>query len=147
MEEDHPVKLWCRRVIALADAGKWSDARRERFVLDNGVPFMGAERPEGYRKGRDKHCFANAARLAFNGRGTYVEGFATSGLVVRFITPGSRSTVRRRWIRPWRDPANCQYFGVPFGPTALSMMSARGTYGMLDPFDANFLKASLFHPD
>jgi hypothetical protein len=141
IETDHPVVAACRCVIARADAGKWIDARRERFVLDHGRSYSGAERPRGYRHQRArKQCFMNAASLALDGRGTYVEGFA-----IRTGTP-----VLHAWITldgataidpTWPDATACHYFGIAFDEApAIAKMCRRGTYGMLDPFDDDFLR-------
>ncbi len=48
----------------------------EPYVIEHGRPFTGVRRPKGYRQRAAKQCFRNAAMLAVDGRGTYVEGYA-----------------------------------------------------------------------
>jgi hypothetical protein len=47
-----------------------------REVVAHGRPYIGVDRPKGYRKRKPKQCFWNAAHLALTDRGTYVEGYA-----------------------------------------------------------------------
>lgn len=139
---DHPVTVFCRRVISLTDAGTWMNADRERFVLDRGRPYTGIVRPKGYRQRARKQCFTNASRLALEDRGTYVEGFVTA----------SGGPIHHAWITidgqtavdtTLPDAPARHYFGIAFNQAALLQMCKRGTYGMLEPFDIDFLRESL----
>jgi hypothetical protein len=63
----------------------------ELEVITKGQPFIGIERPKGYRHQRAiKQCFWNAADAAMGGRGTYVEGFVVTPPTTggQFTTPG-----------------------------------------------------------
>ena len=85
-----------------------------RAVLDYGLPYAGIKRPKGYAKMKARSCFGNAAILALEERGTYVEGFAMS-----FDQP----PIHHAWIT--RDEKHAiditlpnaaawQYFGISF---------------------------------
>jgi hypothetical protein len=48
-------------------------------VIARGQPFIGIERPKGFRhQMKAKNCFCNAGRVATQERATYVEGFVLS---------------------------------------------------------------------
>jgi hypothetical protein len=48
-------------------------------VIARGRPFVGIERPKGFRhQMKAKGCFCNAGRVAMDERATYVEGFILS---------------------------------------------------------------------
>jgi hypothetical protein len=90
----------------------------ERAVLDHGHEYIGIERPKGYRHQRArKACYTNAANLALDGRGTYVEGF---------VCPTDLDVVvvfQHAWITlddvhaidtTLPDAPGHLYFGIPF---------------------------------
>jgi hypothetical protein len=51
------------------------DDKVEKAALKHDRPFIGIERPKGYRH-QPGQCFRSAGKLASCGRGIYVEGFA-----------------------------------------------------------------------
>lgn len=57
------------------------------LIGDGARELVPAERPKGYRKGRDKRCFGNATGLAPDGRGKYVEGFAVDAELMSRRSP------------------------------------------------------------
>jgi hypothetical protein len=85
----------------------------ERAVISRGRPFIGIERPKGYRHQRAiKQCFWNAADAAMRGRGTYVEGFV--------VTPDDWWPFHHAWLtldgqhaidQTLPDAPKCHYFG------------------------------------
>jgi hypothetical protein len=120
----------------------------ERLVLEYGRPFAGIPRPKGYRQRRQKECFANSQRVAFQDRGTYCEGFV--------LSPRG-SCFHHGWITldgtnaidiTLRDNIGCKYFGIPFAEPALKKLimtinvERRATCSMLaDPIDARMVDA------
>jgi hypothetical protein len=90
-----------------------AEARRD--LIERGKFFEPIKRPKGYRKRADKACFTNAALLACDGRGTYVEGLACSssspGLAVHhaWITLDGVHAIETTWQEP-----GASYFGVAF---------------------------------
>jgi hypothetical protein len=98
----------------------WSARSAMRAVINHGRPYVGVKRPKGYRKRKAKYCFHNAAMLAIEGRGTYVEGFASflDGMPIHhaWVTLDGVHAIDVTWT--WRDPADCSYFGIAF-PTQI----------------------------
>src|SRR5262245_12210702 len=97
---------------------------RERRALTDlakrGRYFTPAKRPKGFRLRKVKHCYANAARIAMNGRAEYVEGYA--------VSPDTGSLIHHAWLTTngsnaievtWRDPGT-RYFGVVYGSKELA---------------------------
>lgn len=110
------IVAYLQRTLRTFQSRNWqpSDLRAMQAVVDYGRPYIGINRPKGYRKRRAKHCFLNPALLALTDRGTYVEGFASSPNV---------GIVHHAWISldgahaidTTRDePADCHYFGISF---------------------------------
>lgn len=113
MSDLHPVLAWLQRTIERSPG----DVGREKAVVKHGRPFVGIDRPKGYRQQRKRqNCFFNAALSAMDERGTYVEGFV--------LPPGQRGCpVHHAWItlggvhaidQTLANGAMCQYFGIPF---------------------------------
>jgi hypothetical protein len=96
--------------------------------------------------GKSGDCFANAARLAFDNRGRYVEGFA--------LTPEGRP-IHHAWVTldgihavdvTWSEWAtDAQYFGIeiPAKPLARALLDRNLTGSLLDPFDRDSLVAAV----
>src|SRR4029077_3967187 len=126
---DHAVADDLRRLSRhLPPSMEPTSAEPARAVLRFGRAFVGIARPKGLRRQRArKQCFMNATTIALSGRGTYVEGFATSG---------SARAVLHAWITldgehaidlTWPDADKCQYFGIPFSNEVLiKAMNRRG---------------------
>src|SRR5262245_35725576 len=83
---------------------------REAAVVKHGRSYIGVKRLKNFRQRARKQCFVNAGRLALDGRGTYVEGFAMS--------PTSQSHIHHAWITldgenaldvTWPDASKCSY--------------------------------------
>jgi hypothetical protein len=96
-------------------------------VIDHGRPYVGIGRPKGYRKRKDKQCFFNAADLAMQGRGTYVEGYASLG---------SGFTTYHAWITldsvhaidpTWKIPGK-HYVGIAFPVEIVARFGLDGRY-------------------
>jgi hypothetical protein len=94
----------------------------EPYVIEHGQPFTGIKRPKGYRRRAEKQCFHNAAMLAIEGRGTYVEGYAV-------LHTGDKFLFQHAWITTddghafdvtWTAPEQAAYFGVPIPTTVLA---------------------------
>jgi hypothetical protein len=108
----------------------WKPDPVRRAVVNHGRPYVGIARPKGFRKRKDKLCFANAGDLALDGRGIYVEGFA-----------GALPT-HHAWLTidgvhaidpTWDNAPDVPYYGIPFPARLLSRtISRRGHWGMLD---------------
>jgi hypothetical protein len=85
-------------------------------VLNHGRPYIAAKRSKEYRARKPKRCFSNAAKLAFRGLGTYVEGFAAFRgnvpLHHAWITLDGLHAIDVTWV--WHDPDDCHYFGIEF---------------------------------
>jgi hypothetical protein len=106
-----------------------------QMVLAFGRPYRGIVRPKEFRHRPPKACFRNAARLAFDGRGDYVEGFAISRL-------GS-GPIHHAWITvnghdaidvTWGNPESCAYFGIVVKRSYLAeWLSQTVHWGVLDP--------------
>jgi hypothetical protein len=103
----------------------------ERFVLRNGRAYT--PRLRIGRAGRPKQCYANAAKCALRGRGTYVEGFV--------MRPEIGWPIQHAWVSingddamdPTLDAFNAEYFGVAFGHKVLCReLQRNGVYGMID---------------
>jgi hypothetical protein len=73
--------------------------------------FTPVPRPKGFRLGKAKECHANACRIAIDGHGQYVEGYAGSntGLLFRhaWITTDGNNAIEVTW----RDPG-ARYFDI-----------------------------------
>ena len=113
--DSHPVMARLRHQIERSHG----PVDVERAVVKHGRPFIGIERPEGYRQGKPRACFGNAATLALQDRGTYVEGFALS----------QGHLVHHAWIAlddvhaidtTWPNAPDCHYLGVPFSTRTVS---------------------------
>jgi hypothetical protein len=96
-------------------------------VIDHGRPYVGIGRPKCYRKRADKACFFNAADLAMQDRGTYVEGYASFG---------GGFPIYHAWITldgvhaidpTWRCPAD-RYVGVAFPAEIVARHGLDGRY-------------------
>jgi hypothetical protein len=86
----------------------------EKAVLKYARPFIGIERPKGFRQRAQKQCFANAFGLADAKRGFYVEGYALhDGWLFQhaWITLDGLHAVDVTLRGPVSD---YEYFGVPF---------------------------------
>jgi hypothetical protein len=85
-----------------------------REVVDHGQSYVGRSRPKGYRKWAKKRCFYNAARLARDDRGVYVEGYAShrDGRVHHhaWVTLDGVHAIDVTW----NNPADCHYLGIAF---------------------------------
>jgi hypothetical protein len=103
----------------------------ELAVISRGKPFIGIERPKGYRHQRAiKQCFWNAADAAMEGRGTYVEGFV--------ITPADSSwPIHHAWLtldgqhaidQTYPNAPKCYYFGIPFSAKAVGKAIVKRGY-------------------
>ena len=99
-QDKQPTAQWCSNM---------------RAVIDYGRPYVGINRPKGYRKRKAKQCFWNAARLAINDCGTYVEGYAS--------LPIGGPALHHAWVTldgvhavdvTWDAPADCHYVGIAF---------------------------------
>ena len=130
----HPVVMQLLRILETGSVATMG-AYVERAVVALGRPYIGLERPKGFRKGRNKECFINADRLANEGKGTYVEGFA--------ISPDWDKLIHHAWVTTdgsnaievtWKHQANaCHYFGIPFPLPILARWEIRLNYfGVLD---------------
>ncbi len=89
------------------------------LVLKEGSFFIPPEknkpRPEGMIKGKDKDCYANAARLALdNSNYTYVEGIATPDFIELPIQHAWCIDNKDNVIDPTWKTAGSVYYGVPF---------------------------------
>lgn len=105
----------------------------ERFVVRNGCAYEPCDLIGS--RGAQKDCFRNAALFALNGgyECRYVEGFA--------IRAGIWFPVHHAWVEvdgkamdnTWRDPFECQYFGVPIETDLLRDELLRNkVYGLFD---------------
>jgi hypothetical protein len=92
---------------------RWPRMFNMRAVVDHGRPYVGMSRPKGYRKQAAKRCFWNAAKLALDNRGTYVEGYASF----------HGTSIHHAWVTlddehaidvTWDNPADCHYVGIAF---------------------------------
>jgi hypothetical protein len=97
-------------------------------VVRYGRPYVGVERPRGYRQRARKQCFRNAGLLAFDDRGTYVEGF---------VLPIGGTKIHHAWVSldgvhaidPTLPNASaCRYFGIPFPVSALKRVLQERRY-------------------
>jgi hypothetical protein len=111
----HPVVASLQHTIELSS----DSLDAEKAVIKHGQPFIGIERPKGFRQRAKQACFRNAMNLALDGRGTYVEGFA----IVRDYP------VHHAWTTldgvhaidtTWPNAPVCQYFGIPFTTKTVS---------------------------
>src|SRR5436309_15124810 len=99
--------------------GSW--AGMAEVVFQYGGPYLGAERPKGFRQRAMKMCFRNAYVLAFDKGYTYVEGFALSdgdGALLLYHAWVTTDGVHA--LDPtWRDATACAYFGIAFPRTVV----------------------------
>jgi hypothetical protein len=117
----------------------------EKAVLSYGRPFIGVDRPKGYRQRRKQACFGNAATLAFTGRGTYVEGFVTrkdGGLIIphAWVTLDGEQAIDTTLP----DAPEHFYFGIPFPKELVVEWCVRRrnvAYELLDSDDSAELRA------
>jgi hypothetical protein len=115
----------------------------EEAVLGHGRPYIGIRRPKNYRPRAVKRCFANAANLAFGGRGIYVEGFAVGSedpdLVLHhaWITLDGVHAIDVTWRRQASD---CHYYGIAFPNDVVRRLLLRRNYWapVLDYWEAPF---------
>lgn len=109
-----------------------------RGVAEHGHKFIGIERPKGHgHQMALKMCFRNAARLAMDGRGTYVEGYA--------LVPGGLP-FDHAWItldglhavdQTLTNASAYDYFGIEIATPDLRKILHRqqywGVFSVLDP--------------
>jgi hypothetical protein len=142
MSKNHPVEAQLRQLIA----DRFGAVVTYRAVLALGRPYVGLPRPQEFRRGRPKQCFRNAALLALDRCGIYVEGFACSN-------QGSRDVMHHAWITvsgsdaidvTWATPEDCHYFGIPMEPSEMRRwVLRRRAFGILDPLEPELLVRSL----
>jgi hypothetical protein len=84
-------------------------------LIERGKVFTPIKRPKGYRKRRDRECFMNAALLAIDRRGIYVEGLACSSLFPKLAAHHAWITLDGvHAIDPtWAEPGTF-YLGITF---------------------------------
>lgn len=108
------------------------------FVLRHGRTFKGAPLPKKFRKGKIKHCFENATRLAIkHPQLTYCEGYASSIIPVMhaWCVLEDGTVVDNTWM----DSEECGYFGIPFKTEFLRRhLLMSGYYGLLDCHHLDF---------
>jgi hypothetical protein len=118
---DHPVRAQLLKQIEAFRLAGFTGITIDPYVIEHGRPFTGIKRPKGYRQRAEKWCFHNAAMLALEGRGTYVEGYA--------IPLGDKFLCHHAWITTgdgcavdvtWHNPEQAAYFGVPIPSTVLA---------------------------
>jgi hypothetical protein len=127
---DHPVAQLLKQVEQLrrfaattpseGPFANYTGITIQPHVIEHGRPFAGIKRPKGYRRRAAKQCFQNAALLAIEGRGTYVEGYAAplaGNLIIEhaWVTVDNIHAVDVTWVNPER----AAYFGVPIPSTVL----------------------------
>src|ERR1017187_1728247 len=88
LNDEHPVKAYLLSHVTDA-LRRGGNIRVEEAVLNHGRPFIGVERPTGYRLRKIKKCFANAGYLAYNSLGLYVEGF---------VSPPGQPPLHHAWV-------------------------------------------------
>jgi hypothetical protein len=138
----HVLELLERRIKELErftapSEGPWAGytgITLERYVIQHGRPFVGIERPKGFRRRAAKQCFHSATMLAIDGRGTYVEGYAAPY--------HGKLLIEHAWIMvdavhaidvTWIDPERAAYFGVPIPSAVLAKLLLKGTKLPLSP--------------
>lgn len=93
--------------FALLDHGYY------KFLYENGRAWQSQPLPSGFRRGKPKLCYETAAKLALEDPSLiYVEGVA-----INLIPTGHAWVVKPdgRVIDPtWKNPENCQYYGLAF---------------------------------
>ncbi len=136
-DKDEDFILWeLHQRIDFEQRAQVGNVAVEKAVLECGQFFLGIQRPKQFRKRKEQNCFGNAADLALNGRGIYVEGFATVSFPIgNQQRNGLPSIAHHAWITldgchaidvTWRaDPADCRYFGIPFSQRVLERWIAR----------------------
>lgn len=105
----------------------------ERFVLRNGTAFPAlAKRPKGVRMAKQGQCYANAARLALRGVGTYCEGFALRNKLPIPIQHAWVNVDGQALDNTWRNVDRAEYIGVEFTNEILTRGLLRTkVYGIL----------------
>ena len=112
-------------------AAMGNPALLHNFVKRNGAPVF--PMPRIGEKMKDRMCFQNAAETVFDGLGKYVEGVAW--------TKHSPIPIHHAWVEvdgramdpTWRDPMECEYFGVVFDTDVVREQVLRAKhYGLLD---------------
>jgi hypothetical protein len=113
LEHKHPV---VRELLFRVRESPGLSLLAQKTVLKYGRPFIGIERPKGYRQRKMKDCFSNSADIALDKRGFYVEGFALG-------QTGGAWSVQHGWNTtdgiPYKDAPKHWYFGIPFSEKAL----------------------------
>lgn len=117
------------------EVNSWSalgvPALMQQFVLRNGTAYQPTSRLGS--KLPSKACFENAAKLALDGVGTYVEGYAFGPRLPLVIHHAWVEIDDRAMDPTWEDPMSCQYFGVAFNTEFLREELLRNrVYGLLD---------------
>jgi hypothetical protein len=99
-----------RNEIQLSHGSTQAQELVEKF----GRPYVGAVRPRGYRQMARKCCVYNAARLAFQRRGTYVEGFASKTGSFLFLHAWITVDDEHAVDTTLPDGPQYQYLGIAF---------------------------------
>ena len=106
---------------------------RDKFVLDNGQPFVANGETYKGKRGPMKMCYMNATKEALdNPDRTYVEGFVSvHGVPIQHAwTVDKTGQIYDPTINP--DQGISGYFGVPFSTDYLLKASLKnGVYGLL----------------
>lgn len=99
------------------------------FVVEHGVEYLGTPWGEfkgsGWRRSVPRECFNNSMRAALRYDLTYVEGFATSGILPVHHAWNLDEQGRvvdftwRPWVQGVRPPEEWAYFGVPLATDAV----------------------------
>lgn len=109
-----------------------------RYLLEQGEVFAGRPTPPGFRMGKVKECYANAASLALNRPGmTYFEGYAVGRAAIplghAWVVDEAGQVIDTTWRPAGEDPSEWAYLGVGFTHHRLARaLMAKGTYGLLD---------------
>jgi hypothetical protein len=135
--DTHTVALELKRRIIRGRI--YGNVKVEEAVLEHGRPFIGIERPKGYRRRAAKQCFVNAGDLAYRGRGVYVEGFA----MLDNNFPFHHAWITRDGVQAidvtLTDPGpGVSYLGIPFSLEVLERwIGKRGHWTLLDALDTD----------
>jgi hypothetical protein len=108
------------------------------FVEQNGQAFEWGPLPPFVERGIIKQCFLNCMQLAQRkSRFIYCEGYACSLIPVHHAWCYDLET--GLIVDPtWPEPGSA-YFGIPFDTLfAASMTARRGSYGILDYYEARW---------
>jgi hypothetical protein len=139
-DESHPIVIWLTETLRSFEGKKFkpSDHPIYRAVLDYGRPYIGIDRPKGYRQRKAKACFGNAALLALEERGAYVEGFAMSFDQPAFHHAWITLDAKHAIDTTLPNATERQYFGILFPKRIVFEQAQRrgGDAGkLLDPFE------------